>query len=492
MQPYGAWPPPPPPPRSSGVAVAIAITCVALVLVAGAFAGVGLWFYAKRSAMTYTLTTGTGTTSSTTSSSGGWSDATSPVPVTSADPMWGDREAPVTIVLFGDLEDPFAARAAPTLDTLEKTYGASVLRVIWKNAPAAWHSHAHEAAEAAYGCFDLKGSDAFWHFEDRALANQKTLDAASFETWAGESYVDLVKFRDGMSTHKWAAKVDDDDRLAKSLHIYAGQAFVNGIKTYASSSLATWQKTIDDELPKARAAMAGGVTGDQIYVNRSTANYATVPTAPTSTYVAPTTAGTIVYRVPVGLSPIRGPSDALVTIVEFADFQCPYCQRLESTLEALRTKYGSDLRIVWKNEPLPFHTRALAAAELAFEARSEKGDATFWLVHDELYRSQATRFDDATLMSIATKFGVDTTKAKAAIASNKYQTIIDADHTLGKGVGVSGTPNCFVNGRQLTGAQPQSVFETAIDEELLKAKGRVAKGTPRAKVYDEIMSTATL
>jgi protein-disulfide isomerase len=199
-----------------------------------------------------------------------------------------------------------------------------------------------------------------------------------------------------------------------------------------------------------------------------------------------------VYRVPIGSSPVRGPNDALVTLVEFADFQCPFCNRLETTLDALRAKYGSDLRVVWKNEPLPFHTRALPAAELAFEARSEKGDAVFWLVHDELYRSQATRFDDATLMSIATKFGIDTTKAKTAIATNKYQSIIDADHTLGKGVGVVGTPNSFVNGRQLSGAQPQSVFETAIDEELKKARDRVIKGTPRAKVYDEIMSTATL
>ncbi|HEX4516909.1 MAG TPA: DsbA family protein, partial [Polyangiaceae bacterium] len=100
--------------------------------------------------------------------------------------------------------------------------------------------------------------------------------------------------------------------------------------------------------------------------------------------------------------------------------------------------------------------------------------------------------DDATLASIATRFGVDTTKVRTAIAANKYQTIIDADHTLGKGAGVSGTPNCFVNGRQLTGSQPQSVFETAIDEELKKARARVSSGTPRAKVYDEIMSAATL
>lgn len=492
MQPYGAWPPPPPPPprSSGGAAVAIVITLVALVFLAGAFAAAGFWLYAKRRATTYTLASGGGGGGSLSSgSSGGWSDSASPIPVTSADPTWGDREAPVTIVLFADLEDPFAARAAPTLDTLEKTYGPTVLRVVWKNAPASWHSHAHTAAEAAYGCFDLKGNDAFWHFEDRALTNQKSLDQASFETWAAESYVDLVKFRDGMSTHKWAAKVDEDDRLAKSLHVYGGQAFVNGIKTYASSSLSTWQKTIDDELPKARAALSGGVAADQVYVNRSTVNYAAAPPAPT--FVAPTTASTTVYRIPVGTSPVRGPHDALVTIVEFADFQCPFCKRAETTIDALRIKYGSDLRIVWKNEPLAFHTRALPAAELALEARAEKGDAAFWAVHDDLYRSQPT-LDDATLMVIAGAHGMDLSKAKYAIATNKFQTLIDADYKLGTGAGASGTPAFFINGRLLSGSQPQSVFETAIDEELKKARDRVTKGTPRAKVYDEIMSTATL
>ncbi|HEY2365994.1 MAG TPA: thioredoxin domain-containing protein, partial [Polyangiaceae bacterium] len=467
MQPYGAWPPPGQPPKSTGnAAIVIVATVVALLFVGLAFVLAGAWLYAKRnSRATYSSHSTSTTTSTTSGSPGGWTDAMSPIPVTSADPNWGEREAPVTIVFFSDFEDPFAPRSAPAIDTIEKIYGPSVVRIVWKNNPQSWHVHAHDAAEASYGCFDLKGSDAFWHFEERAFANQKSLDEASFETWAGESAVDLVKFRDGMTTHKWAAKVDEDAKLAKSLRVYTGQAFINGIKIYSSSMLASWQKEIDDELPKARAALAGGVSGDQIYVTRSTVNFAAAPTAPTSTYVAPTTAGTVVYRVPVGSSPVRGPNDALVTIVEFADFQCPFCKRLETTLEALRAKYGSDLRIVWKNEPLPFHPRALPAAELAFEARAEKGEATFWLVHDELYRSSPT-LDDATLASIATRFGVDTTKVRTAIAANKYQTIIDADHTLGKGAGVSGTPNCFVNGRQLTGSQPQSVFETAIDEEL--------------------------
>jgi protein-disulfide isomerase len=351
--------------------------------------------------------------------------------------------------------------------------------------------HAHEVAEAAYGCFELKGEGAFWHFEEQAFANQKTLSTASYETWASESFVDLVKFSDGMSTHKWAAKVDDDDRLAKSLHVYSGSVYVNGIKMVGYSPLTTWQRTIDDELPKARAAMAGGVAGDAIYVNRSTANFSSPSTPPTSTYAPPTTS-TAVHRVPVGTSPVRGRPDALVTIVEFGDFQCPFCGRAEKTLEALRAKYGADLRIVWKNEALPFHPQALPAAELAYEARAEKGEATFWAVHDAIYAAQSTGLDISTLLSIARTNGVNESAVSTAISTKKYQPLFDADYKLGTALGASGTPNFFINGRQLSGAQPQSAFETVIDEELKKAKDRVSKGTAPAKVYDEIMSTATL
>jgi protein-disulfide isomerase len=209
-----------------------------------------------------------------------------------------------------------------------------------------------------------------------------------------------------------------------------------------------------------------------------------IPTTP------PTVPATAVRFVPIGSSPVRGPSDALVTVVEFSDFQCPFCGRVEPTLAALRAKYGADLRIVWKNEPLPFHRRALPAAELALEARREKGDAAFWAVHDELFASQRD-LDDPSLMRIARSHGVSETAATKAISTNEYQPLIDADTTLAHVLGANGTPTFFINGHLLSGAQPISKFETVIDEELKNARVMVAKGTPRARVYDAIMAGAT-
>ncbi|HEY1958553.1 MAG TPA: thioredoxin domain-containing protein [Polyangiaceae bacterium] len=211
-----------------------------------------------------------------------------------------------------------------------------------------------------------------------------------------------------------------------------------------------------------------------------------LPTA-TTTATAGATA-TKLYVVPVGSSPIVGRSDALVTLIEFGDFQCPFCKRAAPTIDKLRAEYGADLRVVWKNNPLAFHPNALPAAEMALEARAEKGDATFWKVHDDLYG--AGSLDQSSLLLIARANGVSDTKARLAMTSSTYQTSIDADQTLARHVDATGTPTFFINGRMVMGAQPIEKFEVAVEAALKDAKSRVAGGTPRARVYDEIMREA--
>jgi protein-disulfide isomerase len=191
----------------------------------------------------------------------------------------------------------------------------------------------------------------------------------------------------------------------------------------------------------------------------------------------------------VGQSPQRGPADALVTLVVFSDFQCPYCKKVEPTLTALRVRYGDRLRIVWKDEPLPFHPRAVPAAMLAREARAQKGDSGFWAMHDELFERQP-QLDDADLEAAAVKVGLNAKNAMAAIAAKKHKAGIDKDMDLADDVQASGTPHFFVNGKRLVGAQPLEKFVSTIDEELKTAQDLVSKGTPKAKVYDTIMATA--
>ena len=189
---------------------------------------------------------------------------------------------------------------------------------------------------------------------------------------------------------------------------------------------------------------------------------------------------TTVYKVPVGSSPVLGKKTALVTIVEFSDFQCPYCARAEKTLAALRAQYGDDLRVVWKNEPMPNHARARPAAELAMDAADQKKD--FWAVHDDLFASSS--LDDATLASIA--------KTRGVKPSTKPHPSIDEDHKLAASLGVSvtGIPVFYVNGRKIVGAQDIDVFKKIIEPELAFTRAYVANGTKREDVYDAVMASA--
>src|SRR6185369_15130925 len=123
---------------------------------------------------------------------------------------------------------------------------------------------------------------------------------------------------------------------------------------------------------------------------------------------------------PVGNAPMQGKKDAPVTIIEFSDFQCPYCKRVEDSLKKVKETYPDKVRLVWKHEPLPFHPRAQPSAELSMEAKAEKGDAGFWAAHDKLFDIQP-KLEDADLEKAASDLQLDVAKVKAAIKDHKYK-----------------------------------------------------------------------
>src|SRR6185369_11658091 len=187
--------------------------------------------------------------------------------------------------------------------------------------------------------------------------------------------------------------------------------------------------------------------------------------------------------------PVRGPKDALVTLVVFSDFQFPFCERVEDTLKQVAETYGNDVRFVWKDNPLPFHPRAKPSATLARFAYAKKGDKGFWDAHDALFASNP-KLEDEDLKGIAEKLGLNWDDVKKAIDNNKFGDRFDSSVDLAADLQARGTPHFFINGVRLSGAQPIDAFKKAIDEQLTKAKALVAKGVPKAKVYDELMKDA--
>jgi protein-disulfide isomerase len=205
---------------------------------------------------------------------------------------------------------------------------------------------------------------------------------------------------------------------------------------------------------------------------------------------APEPEDTTIWRVPVAKSdPTRGPADALVTLVLFSDFQCPFCKRVEETLASLEQKYGSDLRIVWKDYPLPFHERAIPAAVLARVAFVKKGAKGFWQARDAIFEGQDD-LNDGTLKGIAKSLGLSWSEIRRAIADHRFTGVLDESEDLAKSLGVGGTPCAFVNGYRVEGALPSEKFVAVVDAQLAKARAMVDAGQARDGLYEAIAKSA--
>ena len=425
-----------------------------------------------------------------------WNDEGASIPISSKDPMWGNRDAPVTIVHFSDFQCPYCSKVDLTMDEIKKAYGKDKVRIIWKNEPLSFHPNAKPAAEAAMGVFALKGNDGFWKFHDTAFHNQSALSRESYEKWAKEAGVDMPKFKAGLDAHTWAARVDADHELAQKVGVNGTPAsYINGVEVGGAQPFEKFKSVIDQELAKAQAKIAAGTPKDKVYVTMSLENKKNAP-PPAEAEDDPQNDTKTVNKIGVEKSPIKGDSNtALVTIIEFSDFQCPYCKRVEPSLQGVAQKYGNKVRFVWKHEPLPFHPRAEPAAEVALEARAQKGDKGFWDMHDLLFgpmgadpnRPDAAKLEDADFEGYAKQLGLDVEKVKTAIKTHKYKAEIDADQDQAEDFGASGTPHFFINGRRLVGAQPQSAFEKIIDEEIKKAQDLLAKGTSQADLYSTLI-----
>jgi protein-disulfide isomerase len=419
----------------------------------------------------------------------GWADKESPIPVTSDDPVWGNRGAPVTIVEFSDFQCPFCSRVEPTMDQVRSTYGPDKVRVVWKNQPLPFHDKAKGAAEAAQAVFALKGSEAFWKFHKQAFQNQKDLGPDSYEKWAVAAGVDAAAFKKEIASGKHKKKVDEDQQLANKVGANGTPAFrINGAELSGAQPFEKFKELIDKELGKAQAKIAAGTPKDKIYVAMSQENFKAPAKKGDDEEEGEKEDTKTVWKVPVGNSPILGSKDAIVTIIEFSDFQCPYCKRVEPTLKEVRDTYKDKVRIVWKHEPLPFHPRAEPASELTLEARAQKGEKGFWDAHDKLFEIQP-KLEDADLEKAAEELKLDTKKVMAAIKDKKYKKEIDADMELGEDVQASGTPHFFVNGRRLVGAQPPDKFKKIIDEEIKKFEDQKGKVAANAW-YDHLMKDA--
>jgi protein-disulfide isomerase len=187
------------------------------------------------------------------------------------------------------------------------------------------------------------------------------------------------------------------------------------------------------------------------------------------------------YKVEIKMEPMRvqvaasgpakgGPATAPVTIVEFSDFQCPFCSRVNPTIKQVQDKYGDKVRIVFRQFPLSFHQQAAKAAEASLCANDQN---KFWELHDAMFADQQALGVDQ-LKAKAASLGVNAEQFNQCLDSGKHAAAIQADLKDGQAAGVSGTPALFVNGRFINGAVPFEQIDPVIQDELRRAGSKTA------------------
>jgi protein-disulfide isomerase len=187
------------------------------------------------------------------------------------------------------------------------------------------------------------------------------------------------------------------------------------------------------------------------------------------------------YRVPVEGAPARGPADALVTIVEFSDFQCRFCRMAKDTLAELERLYPGQLRVVYRHSLLDPDDGTLPAEAAAAAAAQGR----FWAFHDRLFAAEGP-IDRAEVERAARDVGLDLARFRRDLDDARYRSAVRGDDRRASDLGVSATPAFFVNGRPLLGARSLGTFIALIEKERAEAEALVASGTPRRDLYQTV------
>jgi protein-disulfide isomerase len=375
------------------------------------------------------------------------------ISVRADDPAKGPAVAPVTVVLFSDFQCPFCSKVEPVLKQIEKTYPREV-RIVWKHLPLSFHPNALPAARAAEAA---RAQGKFWEMHDALFASQQGLSEPLYARKAAELGLDLERFKKDLSSDGTARRIAEDQGLAGAAGATGTPTlFVNCRKVVGAQPFEAFRTVIDEELAKARKARV-----DAAYYDAACA--ANLAAAPAAASAQPREAKVILRPD----DPARGGRDAKVTVVEFSDFQCPFCSRAVPVVKEVEKEFAGDVRVVWKHLPLSFHPNAMPAA-LAAEAARQQGK--FWEMHDRLFAAQQS-LSDAAYAKSARELGLDMTRFEKALRDPATRARVEEDAKAAAAAGVSGTPTFLVNGEPVIGS---AALKDAVRRHLEKARG--AKG----------------
>jgi protein-disulfide isomerase len=373
----------------------------------------------------------------------------------------GDPDAPVTIVEFSDYQCPFCLRHfQETMPQLKAEYiDTGRVYYVFKDYPIAnLHPVAPRIHEAARCTGEIGGSDAYWQAHDSFFSNsqeltdlpQPALDNKLVQL-TNEFELDEAEMRECLESGRYTEAVNADLAEGQQLGINGTPGFfVNGYPVPGAKPYNVFQQVI---------ALAEEGRLAELYESQPSTN----------NNPDPLQAGQPV-TVPMGDDPAKGSPDAPITIVEYSDFQCPFCLRhFQQTLPQLETLINAgQIRYVFKDFPIhSIHPQAQKAHESARCARELEGDEGFWVMHDLLFERQVEWAGNPDHVDVfktfAEEVGLPVAEFNECLDSDRYADVVNAQVREGAQLGVSGTPTFFLNGQPLVGAQPFSVFQQVIE-----------------------------
>ncbi|MEM7679006.1 MAG: thioredoxin domain-containing protein, partial [Myxococcota bacterium] len=367
-----------------------------------------------------------------------------------------------TIVEFSDYECPFCSRVNPTIAQVQKEYGDKV-QIRFRNLPLSFHKRAKPAAKAALAAHK---QGKFWQMHDKLFANQKALQDADLEKYASELGLDMSRFKSDMTSPEIEAWVSKDMADAGKYGARGTPTlFVNGVPVRGAMPFATFKQVIDKEIAKAQKLVDSGVKKGDVYqeiLKREAGKEVALPSQQKRPSAPPAPKGPVDIK--LGKAPLYGKKDAPIQLVVFSDFQCPFCGRVNPTIDQVKKEYGDKVSVAFKHFPLSFHADAEPAAIASLAAHRQ---GKFWQMHDKLFENQRA-LKRADLVSYAKDLQLDVAKFEKDLDDPELKQWVKSDMAEGSKVGVRGTPATFINGMMLSGAQPFDAFKRVIEAELKK------------------------
>ena len=394
----------------------------------------------------------------------------------------GNPDAPITIVEFSDFQCPFCQRGGNTVKELVQKYPNDV-RVVFKHNPLNFHQEAPGASKAALAAGE---QGKFWEMHDKLFASFSSFKGQDMKEltakFAAELGLNVDKFKQDYDNPRFQQIIDADLKLGATLGVRGTpHFFVNGERVSGAQPITAFEDIVKRQLNEIRQA---GTPAQDVYRVMVQKNYKDAePPKPQ----APQAQAVQMVPVDINRDMVTGNAkDALITIVEFSEFQCPFCTRGAGTVKQVLQKYGDDVRVVFKHLPLPFHQEAEPAARASLAAGKQ---GKFWEMHDVLFERQAQlKGNPGIFKEIASSLGLNMEKWEKDFNSAELTQQVKEDVELANSIGARGTPNFFINGVQLVGAQPLEAFEGVI----LKQKELAARIKKERNLSGEALYAAVV